>query len=172
MLLCRRASIKGVALGVGLIVAIQGCSNRLKTANSEPSVKGKRLCVESNRCCAQRFRVSKDVKQGGSGYQTMLCRGWGTKECCAHSGHQTMQGMLCREVQGTKQCCAEVRKRLNFKTILLPLASPPHRESTTSNALCSTLKKKRRLYAYVAHHISKNNSKWRDTGTLWFEFEK
>ena len=83
-----------------------------------------------------------------------------------------MEGMLCREVQGTKRCCAEVRKRLSFKNILLPLARPPHRESTTSNALCSTLKKKCHLYTYVAHHISKNNSKWWDTGTLWFEFEK
>ena len=57
-----------------------------------------------------------------------------------------MEGMLCREVQGTKRCCAEVRKRLNFKNILLPLASPPHRESTTSNALCSTLQKKNALF--------------------------
>ena len=83
-----------------------------------------------------------------------------------------MEGMSCREVQGTKRCCAEVRKRLNFKTILLPLASPPHKESTTSNALCSTLKKKRSLSAYIAHHISKNNSEWRETGTLSFGFEK
>ena len=55
-----------------LIKTIQGCSNRPKTANSERSVKGKRLCVESNQCCAQRFRVSKDVVR--------------TKQCCAEAG--------------------------------------------------------------------------------------